>query len=685
MVRATRSSQTITAKEPSPPPAPPPTRKPSKKRKRPSAENVDDPITDSHMDIDKEIIPVVKEEDEKPLNRDKAAKKPKVKDEELLLSKYKDSGDVPLSDQDAHKLLFVLDTLDTQRLLDRVIPLDHQPSSSKTTQDSASLRSLLRDPSSYPIRFLRAAILQLRPSIPVSRARLSQPDEETIRFCDIALGVLEDVALRQRTIDIHRTDIEADVSSHQSQKEDRKKYALYQQLPSGEYFTSAASLKPDQLASLVKGQASIVGVEPSVSIDPSALPTLGSYSRPPKTHLPYRPPVKRLLQGSFLDYGPFASFAPTFDSEGAEVGQTSLSTILWRKKEALLKRIRKGKLPEASIELVDEDMPAQSETDATLDPVLEMDDELKTAFDQLKLEYGIDDLLGHNALALWRLCQLQHERMKLGAKTPEVEVGSEEWNLAQSILSSLSTLISMRPRIAGNQSAPLVPPAPLLRALHRTLPTAATPGWKGTLARDRDIAAKDNSTIRPGTTPYVNPTPVAPPAAPAPTKVAPTNPANAVAASYRPGMPPAMASSYYSPYYTQYAAAGKGTPAAAAAAAQQYYYGYGGYPMQQGVYSPQPAATPGGIGTPQPSRAIPNLARQGSAMAWGTPVPTGAGGGGGTATPGGQTLPAHLRKTTGVVGTPTGAVATPAYVTGAPGTPGAPYTAYSGWPPQTRA
>lgn len=70
--------------------------------------------------------------------------------------------------------------------------------------------------------------------------------------------------------------------------------------------------------------------------------------------------------------------------------------------------------------------------------------------------------------------------------------------LAQGILKSLTLLASLRPRSSKgtSETPPLIPPASVLRKLHRTLPVAPTQGWYGTLPPTRPTALRDDSTIR---------------------------------------------------------------------------------------------------------------------------------------------------------------------------------------------
>ncbi|KAG8881313.1 hypothetical protein FRB98_004425 [Tulasnella sp. 332] len=663
--------------------------------------------------------------------------------------RHRDAGDATLSSADAKNLLAILESFDGVDLLERRInsPTVRNLSTPNDPHTSFSLRSMLADPSNYSLRILSNAFRALSSKTSTSRSNTSQSQTSEQKFLETALGLLDQIASRHMgAIDPTRMNLDPDIDENtKALAEDShatKKYALYQQLPSGAFFTSAASMTSREAASLSKGQASLVSIQPTITIDPSFLPKLGSYSRTlkPTAIFPNRLPTsRRMAIGSFLDYGAYASFAPVFDSEAGELGDQDLADFLYSKKVRKTRR-----LPKATVEMVEEDAEAAMEiepekngvassgsssptTSLVIDPALEMEDELRAAMAQVQLETGINDLLAKNASAIQRLVQLQNERYKVGAKAPQVEVGGEEWRLAHAILGTLTTLISIRPRAAGSSTAPLIPAPAILHALHRTIPTDPVPGWKGTLARDRDVAYRDNSTITVGTTPYVNPTPVAPPApAPAPAQYVPPKATHQqqqqqqqpmAAQSYyagqqyqRPGIvgSPAQSQSYYgaqqhNPHAAYYAQQQAQAQAQAAAAYQAslavsggaktpaqggYYYnpyptGYGyGYPQypQQYAAPGTPTASMPGTPTSGVSRAIPNLAKPGSYVptaGWGTPV-------GGAVQ--GSALPMHLRTGPATPGTPTHGIyggAAPVYPPTAGAYVPAPAAGYAAaWPPQ---
>jgi hypothetical protein len=230
---------------------------------------------------------------------------------------------------------------------------------------------------------------------------------------------------------------------------------------------------------------------------------------------------------------------------------------------------------------------------------------------------------------------------------------------AQSILSSLTLLASLRPRSSAHPVAPLIPPPAVLHALQRSFPTGTnpeseTPTWQGTLPPPIPTrpatALRDNTTVkvRPGVAAVPPPPPV-----PAPVPVAGTP-------SYAYGQPQ---------YYTQQGQ-GQGTPRPVqgyyAPAANQVPYGYGGaagwygaaaaYGQGQQAYQAQQFQTPtqgygaaaygSGASTPV-GKAVANTVLGKSALG------QGAGQGQwayGTQTP--PVLPAHLRAGGGSFATP---------------------------------
>ena len=265
----------------------------------------------------------------------------------------------------------------------------------------------------------------------------------------------------------------------------QRKYALVQRLPSGDWWTSSSADVPGSdskaLKDLRTAHAELVSVLPSISTPDASVPTLGEFYAGKRMLGKAKLPGPRYVScGAFLDYGPYASFAPSFDSEGADAGRTSLEEVYWRKHEkgkmkqkatALVGRMHMlstetdmdvdeadsvqkmhvvadvPQLPDSQTQRLDEDEPLPQSV--PIDPALLEIDEAKSAvttlslpedetkalqimLDNLGREEAISDLLAKNAKALRRLEVLQHER--LGGEdgsSSTVSEESEEWKIGE--------------------------------------------------------------------------------------------------------------------------------------------------------------------------------------------------------------------------------------------------------------
>jgi hypothetical protein len=209
---------------------------------------------------------------------------------------------------------------------------------------------------------------------------------------------------------------------------------------------------------LPTAHAELVAILPSVTapeVSGSSVPTLGSLSRKFHTKKHTLPGSRHLSTGSFLDYGPNASFAPSFEQDGVEVGQFALGEVMWsrwmRKSVELAPKTRAltELHPSAATKDVqmtgassDEDRSQQHDgemgQDGTqqiaLDPLLERDQvaPIQDFMETLGLEVAIQELLERNKRALVRLEELQSQRLggENGAAS-RVEVGSEEWDVGE--------------------------------------------------------------------------------------------------------------------------------------------------------------------------------------------------------------------------------------------------------------
>jgi hypothetical protein len=250
----------------------------------------------------------------------------------------------------------------------------------------------------------------------------------------------------------------------------RRKYALVQRLPTGDFWTSLNSehvgsdAKP--LVEANTGYAELVAVLPSASSSKPP-PTLGDLH----TNKVIQNRFKRLTSqqfsaGSFLDYGPNASFAPTFDSDSGDVGYHGISSILWRRHEKgkarekariLSERIRMKMAAETQekekegvpvsmevddVEEVDSTMAKEAEQakqkkdqKAMLEKVIGQEgaEGLLMSLESLEREESISELLDKNARAIARLAYLQRDRMRNSKETDNIE--TPELELGESIFS----------------------------------------------------------------------------------------------------------------------------------------------------------------------------------------------------------------------------------------------------------
>ncbi|KAJ7837170.1 hypothetical protein B0H14DRAFT_2791816 [Mycena olivaceomarginata] len=586
---------------------------------------------------------------------------------------------IPIDKEHANQILHVLQVIDEQGLLDRVYPLEQ----SSTTY---SLRTLLSNAQEYTLDTLRTAVQNLRPISLHPRTPPAAPAAQQQRFCDLALSLLDQASFHPVSVEVESLlpqETDDPAPKFVSASSD-KRYALMQHLPGGDYWSSANLPHPSASES---GPADLKDA-PTGHAD-----LLGDYARAPVYGAPKNTPLpaqRRVTCGAFLDYGLHASFAPTWVQNGREVGMRELSEVVaqraQRYREKLAARQRAVEVQQAAIaaakaaeeeEVMLEEKPeptevggSQSDVDGLQD-ILAPDEieSLKAVLGSLELENAVQELLTRNRKALQRLGQLQVERLRIGTDADSnawhrrhastLKEGDEEWDIAQSILSSLTLLASLRPRSSAHPVAPLIPRPPsytLCSALSPPAPTPSPKRRRGKAPSRPPIPTRPATALRDNTTVKVRPGVAAvppPPPVPAPVPVAGTP-------SYAYGQPQ---------YYTQQGQ-GQGTPRPVqgyyAPVANQVPYGYGGaagwygaaaaYGQGQQAYQAQQFQTPtqgygaaaygSGASTPV-GKAVANTVLGKSALG------QGAGQGQwayGTQTP--PVLPAHLRAGGGSFATP---------------------------------
>ena len=325
---------------------------------------------------------------------------------------------------------------------------------------------------------MQSAVQPLFPVFAHPRSRPSAPAAQQLKFCNLALSLLDQSSFRatESTLSLETlipTRSEADstgsdgVTADSSKPTDdplaspdlprKRKYALMQKLPSGEWWTSLnsdiASLDGSDLKNLPTAHAELVAILPSMSaseVSGAPVPTLGSLSRKLHTKKPTLPGPRHISTGTFLDYGPNTSFAPSFEQDGVEVGQFALGEVMWsRLRRAELASKTKKQLPSATTEGVQmkdgslDDVLSQKrvggmdqdgENPIALDPLLEPDQlaPIQDLMRTLDLEVATQELLDRNTRALARLEELQS--LRLGGENggaSVVEVDSEEWDVGE--------------------------------------------------------------------------------------------------------------------------------------------------------------------------------------------------------------------------------------------------------------
>lgn len=335
-----------------------------------------------------------------------------------------DDDTVNIHPEHSLQILTVLELEDNQGLLDRVF-------------DSHSLRSLLINPS--PLHILRDAVHNLFPISSLPRARPSPAAQQQLRFCNLALSLLDRIST---STPLH---IQSILSSEDplrpSSTSPTRKYALLQHLPAGDYWSSLDAPPSSQsnisLKDLPTGHAELVAILPSsLNATLDTPQTLASLSSKPLGHKKTLPLQRRVTTGSFLDYGTYASFAPSFDHDCELVGRRQLGEVLYRQEQRRVERAGARRESRGYIQEVEEDLAIVAQppkdVDADLNALLPREevDAIKAAMNSLELENSIQQLLERNRLALKRLEELQILRLTEGSNS--AEEGSEEWQTGSS-------------------------------------------------------------------------------------------------------------------------------------------------------------------------------------------------------------------------------------------------------------
>lgn len=357
------------------------------------------------------------------------------------------------------------------------------------TSSRTSFRALLQDPSKHSLRVVRDALKQLLPSSSQPRALLSIGAANQQRFCDFAQGLFDEIAADGSNTALSRRDTvflsedEEDAEQVLPFENRKRKYALVQRLPTGDWWSSATIprdgdvglTKADAKALSIK-QAELVSIIPSQPIPVEEMSLFSSLKPQPVIKSREDPkrsitlPNRTLPAPKLLDYGVYSTFAPYFDSENTEIGNDQIhqfvhESLQRRRARAIRKQMieKQKRLQQvedavhkpavASISDVDDKAILELEKDAdmglpdegTQDVSKAMDglsilqsgfpteealgnlqghvpenemEVLKQAFNALRAEIGVSELLEHNAIALDNLVRLQRERLQKQEYTP---------------------------------------------------------------------------------------------------------------------------------------------------------------------------------------------------------------------------------------------------------------------------
>lgn len=293
--------------------------------------------------------------------------------------------------------------------------------------------------------YFQSAVQHLFPISYHPLSRPSQPAAKQQAFCNLTLSLLDQASSHSvefpGDLETLIPDPDDDQSSSSAfHRHQTPRYALVQHLPSGDYWTSLNSeASSSELKDLATGHSELVSILPSPypSTSTSEIPSLGSYHKPLPPTKSKAPVARKVGSGSFLDYGLWASFAPSFDQESAEIGRQELGQILYARRAKKVQREKQlqrwteeEKAKESALMIADEaeQVTPVVDVEAELEELFPPDqlEAIKSGLGTLELELAVSELLERNQKALRRLQDLQSERLLAGSSRPEE--GSEEWD-----------------------------------------------------------------------------------------------------------------------------------------------------------------------------------------------------------------------------------------------------------------
>ncbi|KAJ9478268.1 hypothetical protein PHBOTO_001847 [Pseudozyma hubeiensis] len=475
-----------------------------------------------------------------------------------------------LSQHDAHKLSTILATLNSADLIALAPPTSAKGklrSANGTSDPGPTLQDLLRPGAS--LRELSAHLQSLREPLLAkpditrhlnaghSAASDAQVAKDLARLSTLTLvlGLVDQLASNRRQADTstealkgqllcasveerarsleannarkHSKDdaiaVEQPSSSNVGRPEDvdssANRYALHMRLPRGDYFTKAITLDPAQLKRLDPAQADLVQISAQSEEQMRALkrpglvptPTLGQRlgRSGPRHRIDSKRAAhhhSRIQPVTFLNYGNYSSFAPTYDSSASSISYAT-SSNLWRDKIRSQHSISLawGERPFVSYEDeeyeeddLDSNAPVALSGNVDIDGDISMDaaqgDPLAEALQSLlqdvdqdrvgkslaKLDQDelVTEHLRFNMMLLHRLQEFQWARLRRAYRpsgssrssslvVEDEAPSAEEEATASLLLESLSSLVALRPcavDLSSNVVDGVVPDAAKLRA-----------------------------------------------------------------------------------------------------------------------------------------------------------------------------------------------------------------------------
>src|ERR1700733_8065084 len=140
--------------------------------------------------------------------------------------------------------------------MDRVFPvLDHST--------WLSLRNILEQFHHHPLKVLRSAVQHLLPLSSEPRASQSPTAAQQLRFCNLALSLLDQASFQTVPVPLSLSSILQEQEDDHTPVVSKRKYALLQHLPTGDYWSSLSSDTTASLKDLPSANAELVAILPT--------------------------------------------------------------------------------------------------------------------------------------------------------------------------------------------------------------------------------------------------------------------------------------------------------------------------------------------------------------------------------------------------------------------------------------